>query len=155
ERPAQRIGLELRVGPAREHQPAPRPSGLGARDVLIARRWLMQWTSWRLAGALTLALIGASCALDRASVGSPEPDAQPASLPTAAAAGPLPPLLVRVQPLYPRKLAALREEGWVVLSIVVDKDGSVVDPIVEDSTSPGFEAPALDAVRRWRYAPRT
>lgn len=59
-------------------------------------------------------------------------------------------------PAYP--FAALRNgrEGWVMLSFVVAEDGTVVEPMIENSSGvQEFELAALDAVRNWRYAPAT
>lgn len=38
---------------------------------------------------------------------------------------------------------------------MIQKDGTVVNPVVEECTEPGygFEAAAMAAVKRWRYAP--
>jgi protein TonB len=35
----------------------------------------------------------------------------------------------------------------------VDETGKVVDPVVHASTDPVFEAPALAAVKQWRFEP--
>lgn len=59
-------------------------------------------------------------------------------------------------PKYPADKERLGQEGWVVLSFVVSPDGTVVDPIVEDSSGqPSFEREALKAVASQRYTPAT
>ena len=49
--------------------------------------------------------------------------------------------------------ANLLVEGSVTLVFVLDEDGRVEDPRVENSTRPEFEKPALEAVRKWRFQP--
>ncbi|MCA9641327.1 MAG: energy transducer TonB [Myxococcales bacterium] len=45
-------------------------------------------------------------------------------------------------------------EGWVCLEFTVTSDGTVAKPRVLASAPEGyFEAPALAAVRQWRYRP--
>ena len=61
--------------------------------------------------------------------------------------------LERAPPEYPKPLLRKGLEGWVVLSFLVNPDGSVSDVIVEDSTSTLFEEPARAAVRSWTYTP--
>ena len=56
-------------------------------------------------------------------------------------------------PVYPKTLVDLRAEGEVLLSFVVKKDGSTDNIIVEQSTHHRFEAPAISAVKKWRYKP--
>ncbi|HYS05591.1 MAG TPA: energy transducer TonB [Candidatus Dormibacteraeota bacterium] len=58
-------------------------------------------------------------------------------------------------PMYPAELRRRRVEGTVTLVFLVDTEGRVVNPTVEKSTDPGFERPALEAVRRWRFEPGT
>jgi len=59
-------------------------------------------------------------------------------------------------PVYPATMEARGQEGWVTLSFVVDADGRVIDPIVEDSSGqPEFERAALKAAARQRYTPAT
>ncbi|MGZ8937780.1 MAG: energy transducer TonB [Limisphaerales bacterium] len=64
-----------------------------------------------------------------------------------------PSVISSVSPAYPRELLRGKVEGNVVLVFVVDENGRVEDPRVENSTHPDFEKPALEAVRRWRFQP--
>ena len=60
----------------------------------------------------------------------------------------------RVAPKFPFKAARNGNEGWVQLSFVVDKNGSVVDPVIEDSSGiRGFEKANLKAIKQWQYSP--
>ena len=63
-------------------------------------------------------------------------------------------LVQRESPTYPLNAAKNRQEGWVQLSYVIDKDGTVTDPVVLNSSGiKSFEKAALKAVREWQYAP--
>lgn len=59
----------------------------------------------------------------------------------------------QVAAAYPSSLRAQAVEGVVTLIFVVDETGRVVNPRVEKSSHTEFEAPALDAVRQWRFEP--
>ncbi|MCO7200670.1 energy transducer TonB [Pseudoalteromonas sp. OANN1] len=62
----------------------------------------------------------------------------------------------RVAPQYPRNVALVGGEGWVTLSYIINEDGSVASPIVENSSGQkGFERAALRAIKRWQYSPAT
>lgn len=54
---------------------------------------------------------------------------------------------------YPAELRAQKLEGVVVLIFVVDETGRVSNPRVEKSTHQGFEAPALEALKQWKFEP--
>ena len=42
--------------------------------------------------------------------------------------------LKRVDPQYPVSSARKSQEGWVKVSFVINKDGEVEDPVVQDSS---------------------
>jgi protein TonB len=54
---------------------------------------------------------------------------------------------------YPSEMRARNVEGVVTLIFIVDDTGRVVNPRVEKSSHPQFEAPALAAVRQWKFEP--
>ena len=56
-------------------------------------------------------------------------------------------------PSYPADLRQRKVEGVVTVLFVVDSDGHVLEPKVERSTDPAFDAPALEAVRQWKFEP--
>lgn len=59
-------------------------------------------------------------------------------------------------PRYPRLSKRLREEGLVILELLVLADGSVTE--VKIKTSSGYirlDKAALEAVKKWRYRPAT
>jgi len=66
-----------------------------------------------------------------------------------------PALVASVPPVYPVAARSLRAEGRVTLRLAVLPDGRVGGAtVVECSrTGLGFEAAALEAVKRWRYEP--
>lgn len=58
------------------------------------------------------------------------------------------------KPHFPISERTRGREGWVLISYSIDSDGSVVDPVVEDSSrSDAFEKSALIAIQKWRYEP--
>ncbi len=59
----------------------------------------------------------------------------------------------QVTPVYPVELQRARVGGTVVLKFVVASDGTTSRISVESSDHPGFEQPAVTAVRRWRFQP--
>jgi periplasmic protein TonB len=58
-----------------------------------------------------------------------------------------------VPPEYPERLRAQQVTGLVVIKCTVDEQGNVVSPAVEKSTDEGFNQPALDAIRKWKFKP--
>lgn len=66
-----------------------------------------------------------------------------------------PPRLVHMeQPTYPEVAREAGIEGRVVLSLVVDEEGRVIDAEVIVAQPPDvFEEAALEAVKQWRYEP--
>lgn len=93
----------------------------------------------------------------------PGPDALPHSPelgPPSRVAPATPPevapvLLESFRPVYPAAARALRAECRVTLRLAVLPDGSVGRATVEECSRKGlgFEAAALEAVKRWRYEP--
>jgi protein TonB len=64
-----------------------------------------------------------------------------------------PRVVLQGAPLYPSTMRGKKVEGVVVLIFIVDANGKVVSPRVESSTHSNFEAPALDAVKKWKFEP--
>ena len=66
-----------------------------------------------------------------------------------------PPVLEKiVQPIYPVAARKAGVEGKVVLSIVIDREGRVVELEVVESEPPGvFDEAVIEALRKWRYRP--
>jgi TonB family protein len=56
-------------------------------------------------------------------------------------------------PMYPATMRGKKVEGVVTLLFIVDASGKVTSPRVESSTHANFEAPALDAVKKWKFEP--
>jgi periplasmic protein TonB len=59
----------------------------------------------------------------------------------------------QVAPAYPAELRKAKIEGLVTLVFVLDENGRVEEPRVENSSRQEFEKPALDAIRKWRFRP--
>jgi TonB family protein len=62
--------------------------------------------------------------------------------------------LERTPPKYPVDAARKSQEGWTRLSFVIDKEGNVVDPIIQDSSGvKSIDREALKAIKNWKYSP--
>ncbi|MFT5840386.1 MAG: TonB family protein [Flavobacteriales bacterium] len=60
----------------------------------------------------------------------------------------------RVAPKYPTNAAKNGQEGWVQLSFVIDQQGNVLDPIVEDSSGvKSLEKAVRIAIKNWKFDP--
>ena len=63
--------------------------------------------------------------------------------------------LVRINPDYPQRALSRGLEGWVQVQFTISETGSVLDPIVIDSSPKGiFDDAAIKAISRWRYNPK-
>lgn len=56
-------------------------------------------------------------------------------------------------PQYPPDMKRKKIQGTVYVLFIVDKQGRVQNPKVQKSDNPAFDAPALGAVKRWRFDP--
>ena len=63
-----------------------------------------------------------------------------------------PKLLKALPPKYPDEAFRKRRNGSVLVMLVIDASGQVLDAEVLES-SDGFQAAALECVRSWRFAP--
>lgn len=54
---------------------------------------------------------------------------------------------------YPASLRTQKLEGLVTVLFIVDDSGRVTSPRIEKSSHPDFDAPALDAIRQWKFEP--
>lgn len=81
------------------------------------------------------------------SIGAPRQ--APTGIPDGAALA-----MVRVMPTYP--IGAINQgiEGHVDVEFTISALGTVVDPVVVDSTHRIFERPALEAASKFKYRPR-
>jgi TonB family protein len=114
------------------------------------RLGLGDWTVNGLGGARAAVLVagvliaGSGIAADEAATGSTVGATE------AKIKGPA------VHPAYPYSGLMNGREGWVEFSFVVRPDGTVADPIVENSSGyPEFERAALKALMRQAYEPAT
>ena len=58
-----------------------------------------------------------------------------------------------VAPIYPAKMKSERVSGVVLVKVVVDENGDVVERTISKSSRQEFEDSALDAVRQWKFKP--
>jgi protein TonB len=56
-------------------------------------------------------------------------------------------------PEYPFNLKREGVSGVVAVSIVLDETGAVASATVSKSSNPAFEAPALEAIKKWKFKP--
>jgi periplasmic protein TonB len=61
--------------------------------------------------------------------------------------------LVRVEPNYPELAKKIGAQGLVVIECVIARDGSVRDPKIVRGAHPLLDKAALEAVRKWKFAP--
>jgi protein TonB len=59
----------------------------------------------------------------------------------------------QVPPTYPAELRKAKIDGLVTIVFVLDENGRVEEPRIENSSRPEFEKPALEAIRKWRFHP--
>ena len=63
--------------------------------------------------------------------------------------------LVRIQPQYPRNAARDRIEGWVIMELVVNADGTVRSARPTQSQPRGvFETAAVQSILKWKFKPK-
>jgi len=59
------------------------------------------------------------------------------------------------EPKYPRTARTRKVQGIVKLSVTIGMDGQVHDVKVAQSLEPSLDADAIDAVKKWKFAPAT
>ncbi|MEE8408183.1 MAG: energy transducer TonB [Myxococcota bacterium] len=63
--------------------------------------------------------------------------------------------LVRINPIYPRRAAERRVEGWVIVEFTIDAQGGVKDArVINGEPRNVFERAALRAIGKWKYRPK-
>jgi len=63
--------------------------------------------------------------------------------------------LVRIPPIYPRRAANRRIQGWVKVEFTITTEGLVKDPVVIQSMPNSiFNNAALSAIKRWKFKPQ-
>ena len=63
--------------------------------------------------------------------------------------------VVRIRPMYPRRAAQRRIEGWVEVIFDISKTGSVKNArVVKAQPLRIFDRAALRAIRKWKYKPQ-
>jgi TonB family protein len=62
-------------------------------------------------------------------------------------------LIKRVEPVYPDIARNIPVRGPVVLEVVVNEKGEVVEAKIVKGGNPVVQKPVYDAVKQWRYSP--
>lgn len=60
---------------------------------------------------------------------------------------------VRAQPIYPHEMRQTGRSGEVLVEFIVDTSGVVQNAFAVHASDRGFEAAAVDAVRKWKFRP--
>ncbi len=64
--------------------------------------------------------------------------------------------LLKTTPVYPRKAARSRQEGWVKIEFTITEKGAVTEPkVIASKPRRIFDRAALKAIRNWRFKPKT
>jgi protein TonB len=61
--------------------------------------------------------------------------------------------IVQVQPEYPEKAKKAKLEGKVIVAVVVDENGDVIDASIHYSDNPIFNEAALEAAKKMKFKP--
>jgi TonB family protein len=64
-----------------------------------------------------------------------------------------PTVISQAEPVYPFSLRLTGNKGEVIVDFVIDPQGDVVKADVTKSSHPDFEAPAVEAVLKWKFKP--
>jgi TonB family protein len=72
---------------------------------------------------------------------------------SASNADRIPVVIKQEAPVYPFSLRLTGNRGEVVVDFVIDPQGNVVMADVSKSSHPDFEAPAVEAVLKWKFKP--
>lgn len=121
--------------------------------------WLTFWLTCWLACSSAVAAAGGGAPATTTSA-SAAAAAAAASTASTAASEPAGPTRLQAtetpQPLYPPAARAAGHQGTVVIGVLVSERGELLQARVQRSSrSPALDQAALDAVRRWRFAPAT
>ena len=97
----------------------------------------------------TRILLVSCSALMAAAAAAQEPAPAPGDNYTPAAP------ILRVAPKYPEAALRRGREGWAKVSFIITENGSILEPMIEDSSHPDFDEPTLRAIETWRFKPAT
>jgi protein TonB len=77
------------------------------------------------------------------------------AVPASAAVREVPVPVRTVTPQYPPELRTQKISGLVMVKCVVDEHGNVAETNVVKSSNGGFDANAVEAIKRWKFKPAT
>lgn len=97
---------------------------------------------------LSISLLVASFAVAPAAFAQPE-----TSQPRASVTPPQ--VIEHVDAIYPAERLGSGADVTVIVTVIVERDGTVSDASIASSGGADFDQAALSAVRRWRFAPAT
>lgn len=61
--------------------------------------------------------------------------------------------VIQIEPQYPRYLKEMGIDGTVTVTMIIDTEGNIVAPMIEESSHSGFEEPAIRALAHWKFLP--
>lgn len=64
-----------------------------------------------------------------------------------------PVVLYKVEPEYSEEARKAKYQGVVVLKVIVDPTGRVINPVVVQSMGLGLDEKAIEAVKKWKFRP--
>ena len=142
--------------------PNPAPADVERTDMsllaVLAVFVFILWCAWQITRPRD---IEAPFRLDGAPIVAAAP-AQTSAAPSEGAAPPELPVVVeatvleRIEPVYPRACeAAAAETESVTVAYTVTAEGGVAGERVVTASNPCFNRTSLNAIRRWRFTPRT
>ena len=62
-------------------------------------------------------------------------------------------LIKKVEPVYPESAGRFRVRGPVILEVVANEKGEVVEVKIVKGGNPVVQTPVYNAVKQWRYSP--
>ncbi len=62
-------------------------------------------------------------------------------------------LIKKVEPVYPENAQIVPVRGPVVLEVVANEKGDVIEAKIVKGGNPVVQKPVLEAVKQWRYSP--
>lgn len=92
-------------------------------------------------------------AAQKATESAPESNQGVAKVAHIAGMDKLPKVVSRVAPSYPTELRERGVQGVVTVEMLIDSTGRVVQAKAVRSTTPEFAAMAVDAAKKWEFAP--
>jgi TonB family protein len=117
---------------------------------------ISQFSSWTSNGPGGPGGIGPGCCNGiGSSTGPYVGDGPPGIFPAGKAGVTIPQVIFNPEPSFSEEARKAKQQGMVLLLVVVGKDGHTYDIRVAQSLGMGLDEKAIEAVNRWRFRPAT